>query len=102
MWSNRWSSITPYNSEVARLPNPDRRASLGYMPGTDVPVIRQPYAAGDRMSMFAMARDPLAATHLYDVDVDPDELEHDFIDLLHDALDELEVPDDHYRRLGLA
>jgi arylsulfatase A-like enzyme len=110
MWSNRWSSITPYNSEVARLPNPDRRASLDYMPGTDVPVIRQPYAAGDRMSMFAMARDPHATTHLYDLDVDPHEtenragekLERDYIDLLHDALDELEVPDDHYRRLGLA
>ena len=29
-----------------RLPRPDRRARLDFMPGSDVPVIRQPFAAG--------------------------------------------------------
>ena len=74
MWSNRWSSITPYNSEVARLPNPDRRAFLDYMPATDCPVIRQPYGIGDRTSMFAAARQNHDSL-LYDVDNDPDERE---------------------------
>ena len=75
MWSNRWSSITPYNSEVARLPNPDRRAFLDYMPATDCPVIRQPYGIGDRTSMFAAARQNHDSL-LYDVDNDPDEREN--------------------------
>ena len=70
MWSNRWSSITPYNSEVARLPNPDRHAFLDYMPATDCPVIRQPYDIGDRTSMFAVARQN-SETLVYDLANDP-------------------------------
>ncbi len=35
-----------------RLPRPDRRATLETMPGTDVPVIRQPFVAGDRAAVL--------------------------------------------------
>jgi arylsulfatase A-like enzyme len=108
MWSNRWSSITPYNSEVARLPNPDRRAFLDYMPATDCPVIRQPYAPGDAISMFAMASQN-RETLLFDVVDDPHEqenlvgspVERELVDLLRTALTELDAPEDHFARLGI-
>jgi len=108
MWSNRWSSITPYNSEVARLPNPDRRAFLDYMPATDCPVIRQPYAVGDRTSMFAAARQNRDSL-LYDVDNDPEErenrsgepIEKQLAEMLRAALIELGAPDEQLERLGL-
>ena len=45
------------------------------MPATDCPVIRQPYDANDRTSMFAAAR-PNRESLLYDVANDPDEREN--------------------------
>jgi hypothetical protein len=108
MWSNRWSSITPYNSEVARLPNPDRRAVLDYMPATDCPVIRQPYDVNDRTSMFAAARQN-RDTLLFDIVDDPDEqenragepLEREMADMLRTALLEVDAPEDQLKRLAL-
>ena len=108
MWSNRWSSITPYNSDVARLPNPDRRAFLDYMPATDCPVIRQPYDVSDRTSMFAAARQNRESL-LYDVTNDPDErenragepIERQLEEMLRAALIELDAPDDQLKRLTL-
>ena len=55
-----------------RLPRPDRRATLETMPGTDVPVIRQPFVAGDRLPFWAGAAPP-RDTLLFDTDLDPDE-----------------------------
>jgi hypothetical protein len=53
MWSNRWSTMpTPAFPQI-RLPRPDARATLHRMPGTDVPVIRQPFEAGDRLPFWA-------------------------------------------------
>ena len=108
MWSNRWSSITPYNSEVARLPNPDRRAFLDYMPATDCPVIRQPYDSNDRTSLFAAARQNRESL-LYDIANDPDErenragegIERQLAEMLRAALVELDAPDDQLKRLAL-
>ena len=42
MWSNRWSTMPIPTMPSVRLPNPDKRAYLDYMPGSDIPVIRQP------------------------------------------------------------
>ncbi|MGH8631371.1 MAG: sulfatase-like hydrolase/transferase, partial [Burkholderiales bacterium] len=47
MWSNRWSTMPVPSRPELRLPLPDERAVLDRMPGSKVPVIRQPFRAGD-------------------------------------------------------
>jgi arylsulfatase A-like enzyme len=75
MWSNRWSTMPIPAYPDVRLPRPDRRATLETMPGTDVPVIRQPFVAGDRLPFWAGATPP-RETLLFDTDLDPDEVEN--------------------------
>ena len=75
MWSNRWSTMPLHVGGVDGLPPPDGRAVLDRMPGTDVPVIRQPFAPGDRCRS-GRAACGRATHHLYDLDVDPDEAEN--------------------------
>ncbi len=121
MWSNRWSTMPIHSFPDIRLPKPDDRAVLDRMPGSDVPVIRQPFAAGDDLPFWASTR--FTGDHLWDLDEDPTE-DHDLVggtagggsagrrpagrvereaaDLLRHALDEVEAPADHYVRLGLA
>jgi arylsulfatase A-like enzyme len=113
MWSNRWSTM-PIHGGLAQFrtfPNPDRRAVLDYVPGSDVPVIRQPFAAGDPLPFWAGGARNVGRHHLYDVSVDPDEhenrhgeptVESEMIELLRTALDEVEAPDEHLVRLGIA
>jgi hypothetical protein len=109
MWSNRWSTMPLHMAGVRELPAPDHRAALDYMPGSTVPVIRQPFGPDDRLPFWAASR-PMP-DHLYDLDVDPDEAENragepraerDMADLLRAALDEIEAPAEQYARLGLA
>ena len=118
MWSNRWSTMPVPAFPDLRLPRPDRRARLDYMPGTDVPVIRQPFAAGDRCRSGGASRGD--AHLLFDVDEDPIEaqnlaggvrsagggangaLEADMVELLRMALKDLEAPDEQLERLGIA
>ena len=108
LWSNRWSTINPYQVDMMRLPNPDRRARLEYMPGTDTPVICQPFESGDRMPVWAM-RSRTGASLLYDTDDDPDELEDrcgerleaHYTDLLRHALVSIDAPEDQFARLAL-
>jgi hypothetical protein len=113
MWSNRWSTMPVGRGlESFRIfPNPDRRATLDYMPGSDVPVIRQPFAAGDPLPFWAGGARNEGRHHLYDVGVDPDEtenrrdetaVEREMIDLLRTALVDVEAPDEHLARLGIA
>jgi hypothetical protein len=91
-----------------RLPRPDHRAVLDRMPGSTVPVIRQPFAAGDPLPFWARRQGP-ATNHLYDVETDPDELENragepveaEMLELLHHALAQLDAPSDQYERLAL-
>lgn len=91
------------------LPPPDGRAVLDRMPGSDIPVIRQPYAAGDRLPFWAGASH-VDRHHLYDLDLDPDEgenrvgeaLEAELVDLLHAALTEVDAPAEQFARLGLS
>lgn len=107
MWSNRWSTMPIHALPDIRLPPPDDRARLDRMPGSSIPVIRQPFDVGDPVPYWAATR--FSGNHLWDVDEDPDEV-HDLAgtrqeeaaaDLLRAALDEVEAPDDQYARLGL-
>lgn len=110
MWSNRWSTMPVHAYPDLRLPPPDRRAWLDTMPGSDIPVIRQPFDVGDTLPFWAATR--FTGHHLWDVDLDPgeledrvgddDRLESEAIDRLRAALDEVDAPDDQYQRLGLA
>ena len=107
MWSNRWSTMPVHAFPTLRLPRPDDRARLDRMPGSTVPVIRQPFAAGDDVPFWARTR--FDGHRLYDLDVDPGEredrtgeaLEAELVELLRTALTELEAPDDQRVRLGL-
>jgi len=109
MWSNRWSTMPLHFPGFEGLPPPDGRAVLDTMPGTDIPVIRQPYAAGDRLPFWAGTHH-VGQHHLYDVDLDPDEAENrvgepieaELVDLLRTALVELEAPGEQLERLGLS
>jgi hypothetical protein len=77
------------------------------MPGTRIPVIRQPFAAGDPLPYWAMGR--FGGNHLYRVADDPLEernlcgtkAEKDAAEKLRAALDEVQAPADQYARLGL-
>jgi arylsulfatase A-like enzyme len=109
LWSNRWSTMPVPAFPDLRLPRPDRRARLDFMPGSDVPVIRQPFADGDPMPLWAAtgkAREHL----LFDLDDDPGEEdnragtreEREAEELLRVALASVEAPDEQLARLGLA
>jgi arylsulfatase A-like enzyme len=108
MWSNRWSTMPIHALPQIRLPKPDRRAWLDFMPGSEVPVIRQPFHKGDPLPYWA-ASPRIADHHCYDVVNDPDELdnrlgtsdERDLIELLRVALDEVSAPREQLERLGL-
>jgi hypothetical protein len=93
------------------LPRPDRRATLDYMPGSDVPVIRQPFATGDPTPYWAgMGR--FTGDILFDLDDDPGEernlagsgsrREAEALDRLRAALDDVEAPVEQLERLGLS
>ncbi|MBI5949043.1 MAG: sulfatase [Chloroflexi bacterium] len=107
VWSNRWSTM-PAGPTKLNLPPPDDRAWLDHMPGTRIPVIRQPFQPGDMLPYWAGGR--FTGNHLYDLGIDPTEdenraghpLERDMADLLRQALQSIEAPDDQLARLGLA
>ena len=109
MWSNRWSTMPIAAVPQLRLPRPDRRAFLDFMPGSEVPVIRQPFEPGDAMPFWA-AGPSLGDHHCYVYEDDPEEAdnrlgsrdERDLIELLRVALQEVEAPDEQLERLGLA
>ncbi len=98
MWSNRWSTMPVHGLEDAvRLPPPDRRARLDFMPGSDVPVIRQPFEPGDRLP-FWVGHGAVDAHFLFDLGNDPGEdenlvgaaVESDMVELLRVALRSVE------------
>jgi len=112
MWSNRWSTMPVHRGleDYMPFPKPDRRAVLDFMPGSDVPVIRQPFAAGDTLPFWAGGARNVGRHHFYDLGVDPDEQENrrgepgeaEMIDLLRTALVEVDAPDEQFARLGIA
>lgn len=109
MWSNRWSTMPVPVMPGLRLPNPDKRAWLDFMPGSDIPVIRQPFAEGDLLPYWSMDA-PVDAHELYVIPDDPEEnenragekVESDMIELLRVALKEIEAPAEQFERLGIA
>jgi hypothetical protein len=109
MWSNRWSTMPLHvPNPPPNLPKPDERAFLDRMPGTKVPVIRQPFQPGDMLPSWASTR--FTGNYLYRPDHDPDEaenlagrlLEREMADKLRQALLSIEAPDDTLVRFGLA
>lgn len=97
-----------------RLPRPDHRAWLDQMPGSKVPVIRQPFQPGDLLPFWAYGglvdenilyhrdEDPLQETNLAAAaGSSPTALENGMSEILRDALRSLEAPEDLFQRLGL-
>ena len=108
MWSNRWSTMPTHVKGFGGLAAPDDRAWLDHMPGSDVPVIRQPFSAGDALPFWVGAA-PVDQHHLYDLSVDPDETENrageksvgEMIELLRTALTAIDAPSEQLVRLGI-
>jgi hypothetical protein len=108
MWSNRRSSMPIWHTRPTyRFPQPDRRATLGTMPGSTAPVIRQPFSPGDLLP-FCSYGTPLDDHHLSDSD-DLAEIdnqvgsaaESEAIELLRHALESVESPAHQFQRLRL-
>lgn len=107
LWSNRWSTMPIPARPGLRLPPPDDRAYLDRMPGSRIPVIRQPFRAGDLLPYWALGK--FSGNHLYDLYNDPAEeenragepAERDAADRLRQALQQHDAPDDQFMRLGL-
>jgi hypothetical protein len=108
MWSNRWSTMPVHHHPDLRLPLPDERATLDRMPGSRVPVIRQPFTAGDALPFWAYTH--FAGTLAFDLGEDASEDRNladdpfgkNLADQLHAALRDVEAPDDQFVRLGYA
>jgi arylsulfatase A-like enzyme len=108
MWSNRWSTMPIHAMPHVRLPKPDRRAVLDYMPGSDVPVIRQPFDAGDAVPFWAQTNVGDHGDLVFDVIDDPTEdrnlvgtdLAARLDGIFRSALDDVAAPADQYTRLG--
>ena len=107
MWSNRWSTMPIHAFPQVTLPKPDARATLAFMPGSTVPVIRQPFAPGDMLPFWAGGG--FGTSMVFRLDLDPDETENRAggseekaaRDLLHAALTDVEAPREQFERLGL-
>ena len=97
----------PVAAGAAPLPLPDDRAVLDRMPGSKVPVIRQPFVPGDLLPYWAVG--PFSGNHLYDLHNDPavennmagSRAERDIADKLREALKQVETPGDQFVRLGM-
>jgi len=108
LWSNRWSTMPVHAAPDLKLPPPDERARLDRMPGSRVPVLRQPFDRGDRLPYWALGA--FRGNRLYDLEEDPAEdrdlcggaEERRAEERLRAALDEVEAPADQRERLGLA
>jgi hypothetical protein len=107
MWSNRWSTMPLPTQPDVKLPMPDDRAFLDRMPGSTIPVIRQPFDAGDFLPFWAYT--DFVGTLAYDLGEDPNEdrnlasdrLGKELAEMLRAALVEVDAPDDQLARLGL-
>jgi len=108
MYSNRWSTMPVHGHPDLKLPPPDDRAVLDRMPGSKIPVIRQPFQAGDLLPFWAYSR--FTGNHAWDLSIDPTEdedragepVEKELADQLREALRQVEAPADQFVRLGLA
>jgi len=111
MWSNRWSTMPVHGGleDYVRVPKPDRRARLDFMPGSQVPVIRQPFEEGDTVPFWVGGSRNVGCHHLYDLTLDPDEAENrrgeavegEMVELLRTALLDVDAPAEQLQRLGI-
>ncbi len=108
LWSNRWSTMPIASMPDLKLPLPDERAYLDNMPGSAVPVIRQPFREGDLLPYWSMGM-PAAEHHLYNLTSDPGEEtnrigsaeENHFKHQMSLAMQEIDAPTEQFERLGL-
>lgn len=110
MYSNRWSTMPIHAFPHIRLPRPNLRASLSFMPGSEVPVIKQPFGVADDVPFWA----GMSGFHgdvQFDRREDPNE-EHNLlsgsalrmsaeVEALREALKEIEAPIAQIERLLL-
>jgi hypothetical protein len=109
MSSNRWTTMPIRALPGYRMPRPDGRAWLDRAPGSDVPVIRQPFDPSDDLPFWAGGR--FAGDLLYDreeADVTGEVrnqagtgVEAEMADLLVEALRSVDAPSEQLVRLGL-
>jgi arylsulfatase A-like enzyme len=107
MWSNRWSTMPIAAYPNYKMPMPDGRAVLDYMPGSTIPVIRQPFVEGDMLPFWASAKQ--YETLLFNRYEDPaesvnrinDSIAKDAEELLRVALTEIDAPAEQFERLAL-
>ena len=90
------------------MPRLDARAFLDRMPGSTIPVLRQPFRPGDLIPFWGAGR--FSGSHLFDLRDDPAEernlagsaREQDLAERLRAALLAIDAPSDQLERLGLA
>ena len=107
MWSNRWSTMPIGSMPDFKMPMPDLRAVLDYMPGSTVPVIRQPFREGDMLPFWGYAKQ--YETMMFHRGEDPDEtvnriddsIAKDAEELLRVALHQVNAPSEQFERLAL-
>ena len=107
MWSNRWSTMPIGSMPDFKMPMPDSRAVLDYMPGSTVPVIRQPFREGDMLPFWGYAKQ--YETMMFHRGEDPDEtvnriddsIAKDAEELLRVALHQVNAPSEQFERLAL-
>jgi len=109
MFSNRWSTMPVHAFPQLRLPRPDRRAYIDYMPGSDVPVIRQPFAIDDPVPFWARTA-PFMGDVLFDRREDPGETRNRAVEAersglteaLREALLAIDAPREQLERMAVA
>jgi arylsulfatase A-like enzyme len=109
MYSNRWSTMPVRAFPDVRLPRPDHRAVLDRAPGSDVPVIRQPFDPSDNIPFWAHGS--FGGDLLYDrIEADATGQSRNLAatpaavemsELLEAALRSIEAPTEQLIRLGL-
>jgi hypothetical protein len=111
MYSNRWSTMPVHALPGLRLPRPDRRATLAFMPGSQVPVIRQPYGDGDEVPYWARTSsfhgdvrfdrrdDPLEERNL--LESGPASRDAPALEAMREALRAIDAPAAQWDRLAL-
>ncbi|MGZ4795780.1 MAG: sulfatase [Acidimicrobiia bacterium] len=113
MFSNRWSTMPIHAFPDIRLPRPDGRAVLDRPPGSDVPVIRQPFDPSDHLPFWAMGRfrgdllyehfeaDATGAVRNLVVDPGATAAGGEMTELLVEALRAVDAPAEQLTRLGV-
>ena len=109
MFSNRWSTMPVRALPDVRLPRPDKRAVLDFAPGSDVPVIRQPFDPSDALPYWAggtfsgdLLYDRFEAETTGEVrNMASGPADTEMTDLLVEALRSIDAPEEQLTRLGV-